>query len=226
MPAPGPTVADGQTVRLWVRITVIAFVAVVVQAAAISQISLFGVSADVTPLVVMSIGLLCGSLPGAIAGFCIGLFVDLTLVQTLGITSLLYIVIGYWSGRLRELRDPSHGLVPLGVGAVATLVAGLGMAILQFLLGVDTPVSGLLFQQIFMSVLVNTLIALPVYSLVRRILRPALPEDPRGRRRRAYATGALSPLQVPSERLRSRQGGSGGGDGTTGRIRPAGRPTR
>jgi rod shape-determining protein MreD len=213
-------VADTQIVRLWVRIALIAFVAVVVQTAAVSQISLFGVSADVTPLVVMSIGLLCGSLPGAIAGFCIGLFVDLTLVQTLGITSLLYIVIGYWSGRLRELRDPSHGLIPLGLGAAATLVAGLGMAVLQFLLGVDAPVSGLLFQQIFMSVLVNTLIALPVYSLVRRMLRPALPEDPRGRRRRAYSTGSLSPLQVPSERLRSQAGSRDG------RVRPAGRPSR
>ena len=42
----------------------------------ISQISIFGVTADITPLVVMSIGLLCGSMPGAIAGFAIGLFVD------------------------------------------------------------------------------------------------------------------------------------------------------
>jgi len=41
------------------------------------------------------------------------------LVQTLGITSLLYIAIGYWAGRLREVRDPAHGLVPLAAGAAA-----------------------------------------------------------------------------------------------------------
>ena len=78
------------------------------------------------------------------------------LVQTLGVTSLLYIAIGYWSGRLRELRDPAHGLVPLAMGAAATAFAGLGMAVIQFLLGVDAPVSLLLFQQIFITVLVNT----------------------------------------------------------------------
>jgi hypothetical protein len=49
-------------------------------------------------------------------------------------------------------------------------------------------------------VLVNTLIALPVYAVVRRILRPALPDDPRRRRRRAYTTGGLSPLQSSSAR--------------------------
>jgi rod shape-determining protein MreD len=186
---------------LQLRLLALLFVAVVIQEVAVSQISIFGVSADLGPLVVMSVGLLCGSLPGAIFGFATGLFVDTALVQTLGVTSLLYIAIGYWSGRLLELRDPSHGLVPLAMGAAATAVAGIGMALIQFLLGVDAPVSFLLAQQIFVAVLVNTLIALPVYAVVRRLIQPALPDDPRRRRRRAYTTGGLSPLQRPSERL-------------------------
>jgi rod shape-determining protein MreD len=192
------------TLGIWhlvARIALLAFVAVVIQTSAISQISIFGISADVTPLVVMSIGLLCGSLPGAIAGFAIGLLVDLTLVQTLGVTSLLFIAVGYWSGRLRELRDPAHGLTPLALGAAATAFQGIGMTIIQFLLGVDAPVGLLLVQQIVMTILVNTLIALPVYEIVRRFLAPALPAEPRRRRRRAYTTGGLSPLQRPSERL-------------------------
>ncbi len=187
--------------RLALRLILLAFATVVIQQAAISQISIFGVSADLAPLVVMSVGLLAGSMAGAITGFGTGLFVDLVLVQTLGVTSLLYIAIGYWSGRLREVRDPAHGLVPLAMGAAATAFAGVGMALIQFLLGVNAPVSVLLLQQIFITVLVNTLIALPVYALVRRVIRPTLPEDPRRRRRRAYTTGGLSPLQSPSERL-------------------------
>jgi rod shape-determining protein MreD len=195
--------------RLPLRLVALALVTVIVQESAISQISIFGVSADLTPLVVMSVGLLAGSLPGAIMGFGTGLLVDTMLVQTLGVTSLLYIAIGYWAGRLRELRDPAHGLVPLAVGAAATAVAGLGMTLIQFLLGVDAPVSLLLLQQIFITVLVNTLIALPVYALVRRVIRPALPQDPRRRRRRAYTTGGLSPLQSPSARIGPINRGSG-----------------
>ncbi len=187
--------------KLVIRLVLLAVVSVVIQEAAISQITVFGVSADVTPLVVMSVGLLTGSLAGAVTGFGVGLFVDMALVQTLGVTSLLYIAIGYWSGRLRELRDPAHGLVPLAMGAAATAFAGLGMAVIQFLLGVDAPVSFLLLQQIIVTVLVNTLIALPVYALVRRIIAPVLPQDPRRRRRRAYSTGGLSPLSRPSDRL-------------------------
>lgn len=184
--------------QLPIRIALVAFFAVVIQETAISQVSIFSTNADITPLVVMSIGLLCGSMPGALAGFWIGLFVDLALFQTLGITSLLYVAIGYWSGRLHELRELSHGLIPLGLGAAATGLAGIGMALIQFLLGVDAPVSLLLVEQIVLQVLINSLIALPVYEIVRRLLYPALPGDPRRRRRRAYTTG-LSPLQRPSD---------------------------
>jgi rod shape-determining protein MreD len=188
------------SVHLPLRIALLAFLAVVIQETTVSQISIFGVTADITPIVVMSIGLLCGSLPGAIAGFAIGLFVDLALFQTLGVTSLLFIAVGYWSGRLRELRDPSHGLIPMLLAAIATAFTGVGMAVIQFMLGVTAPVSFLLIDQIILQMLVNTLIALPVYEIVRRWLYPALPGDPR-RRRRTYTSGAMSPLQRPSERM-------------------------
>jgi rod shape-determining protein MreD len=197
------TSAELVPTKLVVRIALLSVFAVIVQETVISKISIFGVAADITPLVVMSIGLLCGALTGAVTGFFIGLMVDTVLVQTLGVTSLLYITIGYWAGRLRELRDPAHGLIPVAGGAAATAFAGIGMTIIQFLLGVDAPVSLLLAQQIFLTILVNTLISLPVYAVVRRIVTPALPDDPRRRRRRAYTTGGLSPLQSPSQRLGS-----------------------
>ena len=184
--------------QLPLRLAALGFLAVVVQIAAISQITVFGVSVDVAPLLVASVGLLAGSLPGAVFGFGVGLLVDLALVQTLGVTSLLYIAIGYAACRLRELRDPAHGLVPVAVGAAATAVATIGFALMQFLLGVDAPVSWLLLRHVVVTILLGALLALPVDALVRRIVQGSLPDDPRRRRRRAYTTGGLSPLSRPS----------------------------
>lgn len=184
--------------QLPLRLAALGFLAVVVQIAAISQITVFGVSVDVAPLLVASVGLLAGSLPGAVFGFGVGLLVDLALVQTLGVTSLLYIAIGYAAGRLRELRDPAHGLVPVAVGAAATAVATIGFALMQFLLGVDAPVSWLLLRHVVVTILLGALLALPVDALVRRVVQGSLPDDPRRRRRRAYTTGGLSPLTRPS----------------------------
>ena len=122
-------------------------------------------------------------------------------LQTLGVSSLVLLGVGYAAGRLREARDPEGTLVPLAVGAAATLLFGIGFAIMQFLLGVDAPVSWALVRQLLATLVVNALIALPVYALVRRWLHAAMPEDPRRRRRRAYTTGGLSPLsQGPQNR--------------------------
>jgi predicted secreted protein len=65
---------------------------------------------------------------------------------------------------------------------------------MEFLLGVDAPVSFLLVREILATILLNALISGIVYAIVRRLLLPVLPEDPRRRRRRAYTTGGLSPL--------------------------------
>lgn len=181
--------------RLSLRLVLVGLVVVVVQITAVSQITVLGTTADLLPLAVMSVGLLAGSLPGAAFGFGVGLFLDLALFQTLGVTSLIGIGIGYAAGRLRELRDPGHGLLPLAAGAAATAAATIGYSLIQFLLGVEAPVSLLLLRQILATIVVNTLIALPVYAVLRRVISGALPEDPtRRRRRRAYATGGLSPL--------------------------------
>ena len=152
---------------------------------------MFGVPADLSPLLVASVGFLCGSVPGAVFGFCLGLFVDTALLQTLGVNSLVYTAVGYGAGRVRELRDPAHALAPVAIGAAATAVATIGFSMLQFLLGVEAPVSLLLLRQILMTIVLNTLLALPVYMVVPPragavpARRPAPPPPPRVHDRRA-----------------------------------------
>ena len=180
---------------LIVRLAALSVAVVFFQIGAVSEVPVFGVNVDLSPLLVAFAGLLCGSVLGAAAGFAVGLLVDLALLQTLGVTSLIFTLIGYWCGRLRELRDPQAALTPLLVGAAASAVALVGYSLMEFMLGVDAPVSFELVRQIVLGVVVNTIVALPIWALVRRSLEGALPEDPRRRRRRrAYTTGGLSPL--------------------------------
>jgi rod shape-determining protein MreD len=186
------------TGSLGLRIAGLAVLVVFFQIGVVSEVPVFGVNADLSPLLVAFVGLLCGSTLGASCGFAVGLLVDLALLQTLGLTSLVFTLIGYWCGRLRELRDPQAALTPLLVGAGASAVSLVGYSLMEFMLGVDAPVSFELLRQIVLGVVVNTIVALPMWALVRRTLEGALPEDPRRRRRRrAYTTGGLSPLSRP-----------------------------
>ena len=185
-------------VELALRLLALGVLCVVLQVAAVSQMPIFGTNADLVPLVVAAVGLLCGSIPAALFGFGAGLAVDTALVDTLGLSSLIYSLAGYGAGRLRELRDPQATLLPFVLGAAVTASTTLGFSVMQFLLGVDAPLSFLLVRQIIATILVNTLIAVPVFALVGRMLAPALPDEPRRRRRRRPYDGratTLSPLR-------------------------------
>ncbi|HTW43067.1 MAG TPA: rod shape-determining protein MreD [Solirubrobacteraceae bacterium] len=184
----------GVSRTLALRIGVLTLIVVFFQIGVVSEVPVFGVNAELCALLVAFVGLLCGSITGAVVGFAVGLFIDLALLQTLGLTSLIFTLIGYWCGRLRELRDPQAGLTPLLVGVSASALALVGYSLMEFMLGVDAPVSFQLLRVIVLGVVVNTIFALPMYALTRRALEGAMPEDPRRRRRRAYTTGGLSPL--------------------------------
>jgi rod shape-determining protein MreD len=184
-----------QPVQLGARLAVMALVTVLLQTAALSQVSLLGATPDIAPLVVASVGLLAGPVAGALMGFGVGLLTDVALLQTLGISSLVYVIVGYATGLMRDsARDPQASLLPLAAGALGTFVALVVFSLLQFLLGVEAPVSFELVRQIISTVLINTLIALAVHALVRRSLGGVI--DDRRRRRRRSRPG-MSPLIQP-----------------------------
>lgn len=178
------------------RLAALGLLAGILQVSAVAQLTVFDTNADIVPLVVAFVALLTGAETGAIFGFMMGLFIDTALVETLGLSSLVYVGIGWAAGRLRETSDPQSSLLPLAIGAAASAAAGFGFALMQFLLGAEAGVSFELIRQLIVATLVSTLLALPVYAGVRRALQPALPDDPRRRRRRAYTTG-ISPLSRP-----------------------------
>jgi rod shape-determining protein MreD len=178
-----------------VRLAALGFATVLLQLVVASQLRLFGATADLVPLVVAAVALLLGPIAGAGFGFGVGFFLDLSLVQTVGLSSLLYVAIGYGAARLADLR-PDSPLTAIIVGALVTLAAGVLYSLMQFLIGVDAPVSLELLREVVSTALVNAIVAAPVFALVRRWLGPVLPEDlMRRRRRRRAQTTRLSPLQ-------------------------------
>jgi rod shape-determining protein MreD len=170
------------------RVGLLVLATVVLQLAVVTQITVLDSDADLFPLVTLSVGLLAGPIPGATCGFLLGLVADMALLQTLGVTSLLLIAVGYLAGRYRELRDASHKLVPVIGAAAATLAYATAFSLVQFLLGVESPVSPLVIREILIGALLNGLIAMPVYAGVRALLRPDLIDDLRPRRRRQTPT--------------------------------------
>jgi rod shape-determining protein MreD len=181
------------TRRSAIRIALVVLAAVVLQISFFSYLSFFGTAPDIVPLVVITLGLLGGALVGAVCGFATGLVLDAALLQTLGVWSLVLLAVGYLAGRYREGTEISNSLVPpLLIGALTTAAAA-GFAAIQLMLGVQTPVSLLVLREIVVQGLLATLLAIPLFPLIRRALRPAIVDDFQARR-------ARSPLTRPALR--------------------------
>jgi rod shape-determining protein MreD len=171
------------TPQILIRIVVIVVVAVLLQLSFFSQVELVRTSPDILPAVVVSLGLLGGSLAGAVTGFSVGLLVDCLLVEALGASSLVLLSVGYLAGLYRERFAVTNSLVPPLLCMGLTLVAKLSFAGVQLMLGVDAPISPLVVRDLALKSLYALFLGAPIYFLIRRALRPALIEDRVVRRR-------------------------------------------
>ena len=115
------------------------FVAVLVQVSMLSAYTPLGGSLDLVLVTLVSIALLRGSVFGATAGFVAGLLIDTANLGTLGFTSLLLTLAGFWIGRYGETtaRDRFHA--PYTSVAVVTLLYTFGALALRFVLGDPAP---------------------------------------------------------------------------------------
>lgn len=145
------------------------FVLVLVQVSFASAYAPLGGNADIVLVALIAIALLRGSIFGAAAGFATGLLLDTANLGVLGFTSLLLTLAGFWIGRYGETtaRDRFHA--PFVSVAVVTVLYAFGALALSFVLGESVPGDTVL-ASLPGSVLLNLLLAWPIYWGVRRLL--------------------------------------------------------
>jgi rod shape-determining protein MreD len=178
----------------FVRVGLLLLLAVILQVSGLSQIGIAGGHADLIVLVVAAVAFYGGSVSGSAAGFAGGFLVDLLTGATMGASSLVLTAVGYGVGRFREVRDPSHGLMPIPVGAAATAAWVTAFAAVSLMLDIGARVSPLVLRDMVVTVLLNALLALPVFTGIRKVLRPSLARDPLEVRRRRQPPRDAGPL--------------------------------
>jgi rod shape-determining protein MreD len=167
------------------RVAALGVFAAIAQVVCFSKMDVFGTSPDFVLLVVFSLGVLGGSLTGAVAGFSIGLLIDCLLLETLGGFALTLLAVGYVAGRYREtVGRPTRGAVPL-LGGALTLLGALVIAAIQIGTGVDANVSFLVVRDALVKSLIGAVLAIPVLLAVRLVVRSALVDERRAARRPA-----------------------------------------
>jgi rod shape-determining protein MreD len=165
------------TPNILARLVAIVVGGVILQLSLFSRVNLFDVSPDLLPSLIVVLGLLGGSLTGAVCGFSAGLLLDCLLIVPLGGGSLVLLGVGYLAGLFRERFEINSPLVPPLLCMGLTLVAELGFGAVEMMLGFDAPVSGLVVRDILLKSIFAFFGGWAIYVGVRRALRPALVDD-------------------------------------------------
>jgi rod shape-determining protein MreD len=151
---------------------VLLFVAAILQVAILDRISVLHATPDLLLVTLVAISLLRGSLFGATGGFFAGLVLDTADLGTLGLTSLLLTVGGYWIGRYGETTGRDRGHAPFLSVAVVTVLMAVGQLVLHFMLGDHVSARLVLLDALAPGIALNLLLTGPVYAVCRRLFRP------------------------------------------------------
>jgi rod shape-determining protein MreD len=147
------------------------FVASILQVSVFSSVSILHGTPDLLLVTIICIALLRGAVVGAAVGFWGGLLIDTANLETLGVTSLLLTIAGYWIGRYGETTGRDRAHAPFTSVAVITVLFSVGVLIVHFVLGERAP-AGDVFRGLLPAMFLNLILTAPVYALVRRLLRP------------------------------------------------------
>lgn len=150
---------------------VVFFVAVVVQTAIVSAFEPGRGTADLVLVTLTAAALLRGSVFGALAGFYAGFLLDAATLETLGLSSLLLTVAGYWIGRYGETTGRDRAHAPLLAIAVVTVLYTVGSLAMHYLLGDPVSAETALVDALPTQIVLNLALTIPVYAISRRILK-------------------------------------------------------
>lgn len=152
-----------------VRIGLLVFVVAILQVSALSSVTVAGGGPELLLVTLVAIALLRGSVAGAVSGFVAGLLVDVATLGTLGLTSLLLTLAGYWAGRYGETTGRSRPHAPLAAVVAATCLVVLGDYGLHVMLAEPVAPRAVL-AALPATVVWSVALAYPVFGLVRRIV--------------------------------------------------------
>ena len=157
------------------KAALLVFFAALLQVSIVAPIEIAGGAPDVLLVTLVGVALLRGPIYGALCGFFGGLIVDTATLGTLGLTSLVLTVAGYWIGRYGETtgRDRTHA--PLLSVVVITLLYSVGVLALHFMIGDPVSARLVLIETMPPAIAFNVLLTIPIYAICRRLLRQSAP---------------------------------------------------
>ncbi len=175
--APGGGVASEIGLPRVAAVAGLVVFALALQSTVLAQTTVLGVRPQLVLVVVICFAYLDGPRVGLVTGFAGGLLQDLLPFPTIvGLTALVYTLLGFGIGTLRQFAPSDSVWSPVFAVAVGSAAAELSYAGLSIILGQPWVSLSFTARVAGLVVLYNTLLTPFVFPLVRRVADKFRPE--------------------------------------------------
>lgn len=154
---------------LWALILI--GVAVILQTTLFNRLEQFRIFPDLVLLIVILAARYLDPDPALLLGFTGGFAVDLLSTTPMGLRALVMTLVAYAAVRTVDLVE-ANPLTSLGGIALLSLLGVLLLAVLGTLFNQGSVIGGTVVRSLLLIPLYNTVLALGVLPLVRRLLHP------------------------------------------------------
>ncbi|MCL2339727.1 MAG: rod shape-determining protein MreD [Actinomycetia bacterium] len=153
-------------------------IALILQVTLSSNLAIAGATMEISLVFVAANAFRTTRLQATLAGFILGLLVDLACGTPLGVRALAYCLVAFVVNSLGGSDNLSSLLLRYLLLILAVLAGELGMAVLMSIIGYDSDILYTLVSQTLPGSLYNAVIALPFLLWIRP---PKAPKAPIGR---------------------------------------------
>lgn len=143
----------------WARAALVVLVALVIQVTFLSRFSFEGARPDVMILLAVMAGYRLGPERGALVGFAAGLSFDIVLSTPLGLSALIYTVVGYATGATTAGMVRTSRWAASAIAAAGSAVGMLLYALVGAVLGEPTFAGPSLASIVVLVAAVNAVLA-------------------------------------------------------------------
>jgi rod shape-determining protein MreD len=154
----------------WFRVPALAVLVVTLQTVVVSQIHLFGASADVVVLCAVAGGLVGGPQRGTVNGFVFGIVYDLALTTPFGLWPLVLCVAGFLVGLTRNEAIRDNRWLQTGIVFVASVTVMVAYAAVATVFGSEAILTVRLVWTALVVGGVNAALTRPALKVMRLTL--------------------------------------------------------
>lgn len=149
-----------------VYIFLIILINFILQTSLYNFVEIFGEIPNISLILVVIFAINSNEIEGSIIGIVTGLLYDIMVMNVIGINTLIYFVVGIAFGYIGDELNKENTITYVFMTFLASIVWQILMCIILFFLRTNTISTGSIFVQMFIQIVLNTVLAGLIYNLV------------------------------------------------------------